>query len=37
MEQASGAGHLDRCGELLPRAADEFERFKGTVETAGWA
>jgi HPt (histidine-containing phosphotransfer) domain-containing protein len=32
MEQAGAAGQLDRCGELLPRAVEEFERFKSTLE-----
>ena len=36
MERAGRDGQLDRCGELLPRAAAEFERFKSTLETAGW-
>ena len=37
MEQAVIEGHLGRCGELLPRAAGEFERFRSTVERDGWA
>jgi CheY-like chemotaxis protein/HPt (histidine-containing phosphotransfer) domain-containing protein len=36
MEQAGTAGQLDRCGELLPQAVEEFERFRSTLETAGW-
>jgi HPt (histidine-containing phosphotransfer) domain-containing protein len=36
MERAGTAGRLDRCGELLPRVAYEFELFKRTVEQAGW-
>ena len=36
MERAGTAGQLDRCGELLPRAVEEFERFKSTLERAGW-
>jgi hypothetical protein len=36
MEQAGIARQLDRCGELLPRAVEEFERFKRTVEGSGW-
>ena len=36
MERAGAAGQLDRCGELLPRAVEEFERFKSTLERAGW-
>jgi HPt (histidine-containing phosphotransfer) domain-containing protein len=35
MEQTCAAGQLDRCGELLPLALQEFERFKSTVERAG--
>jgi PAS domain S-box-containing protein len=37
MERAGAVGQLDRCGELLPRASEEFERFKGALERAGWA
>ena len=37
MEQAVIEGQLGRCGELLPRAAGEFERFRSTVERDGWA
>ena len=29
-------GSWTACGELLPRAVEEFERFKGTLERAGW-
>jgi HPt (histidine-containing phosphotransfer) domain-containing protein len=36
MERAGAAGQLERCGELLPRAAQEFERFKSALERAGW-
>jgi len=36
MEQSSKAAQLDRCGELLPRAVEEFERFKSALEQAGW-
>jgi signal transduction histidine kinase/FixJ family two-component response regulator len=36
MERAAASGQLDRCGELLPRAAEEFERLKSTLERAGW-
>ena len=36
IERAGAAGQLDPCGELLPRAVEEFERFKGTLERAGW-
>jgi len=36
MEHAGVAGRLKRCGELLPRAVEEFERFKSSVERAGW-
>jgi len=27
---------LERCGKLLPEAAEEFERFKDSVQRAGW-
>jgi len=27
---------LDRCGALLPRAAEEFDRFRDTLERNGW-
>jgi PAS domain S-box-containing protein len=36
MEDAAKMGQLDQCGELLPRAVEEFERFKGTLERDGW-
>jgi CheY-like chemotaxis protein/HPt (histidine-containing phosphotransfer) domain-containing protein len=36
MERAGASGQLDRCGQLLPRAAEEFERFKGALERTGW-
>ena len=36
MERAAGTGQLARFGELLPRAAEEFERFKNVLELAGW-
>jgi len=36
MEHAATAGHLDRFAEILPRATEEFERFKSTVEWTGW-
>jgi len=36
MERAGTEGHLDRCVALLPCAMDEFERFKKTLERAGW-
>jgi PAS domain S-box-containing protein len=36
MERAGAAGDLDRCAELLPRAAGELERFKNTLARAGW-
>jgi HPt (histidine-containing phosphotransfer) domain-containing protein len=36
MERAAGAGELDHFGELLPRAAAEFERLKSTLQNAGW-
>jgi HPt (histidine-containing phosphotransfer) domain-containing protein len=36
IEQAGANGQLDRCAKLLPRAIEEFERFKGTVERIEW-
>jgi HPt (histidine-containing phosphotransfer) domain-containing protein len=37
LERAGTAGQLDRCGEMLPGAVEEFERFKGALKRAGWA
>jgi CheY-like chemotaxis protein/HPt (histidine-containing phosphotransfer) domain-containing protein len=37
MERAGEAGQLDRCRELLPRAVEEFQRYKSAVERAGWS
>ena len=37
MERAAAAGECDHCGELLPRAIEEFERLKSTLERTGWA
>lgn len=36
LERAGDAGRLDQCSELLPRAVEEFERFKKTLERSGW-
>ncbi|MGD1071863.1 MAG: PAS domain S-box protein [Bryobacteraceae bacterium] len=36
MEQAGTGTELNRCGELLPRAAREFDRFRNTLERNGW-
>jgi HPt (histidine-containing phosphotransfer) domain-containing protein len=36
MERAAAAGQLDRFGQILPRALEEFERLKGTLERAEW-
>jgi CheY-like chemotaxis protein len=36
MERPAGAGELDHFGELLVRAAQEFERLKGALVEAGW-
>jgi CheY-like chemotaxis protein/HPt (histidine-containing phosphotransfer) domain-containing protein len=36
MEVAGKQGEWDRCGQLLPRAVEEFDRFKDTLERAGW-
>jgi len=36
IEQAAIGGQLVRCKELLPCALEEFQRFKGALETTGW-
>jgi CheY-like chemotaxis protein/HPt (histidine-containing phosphotransfer) domain-containing protein len=36
MERTATAGKLDPCGELLPRATEEFEKFRNVLERAGW-
>lgn len=36
IERAGDAGQWDRCGELVPRVEEEFERFKSVLEHAGW-
>jgi len=36
IEEAGKAGNLNRCIELLPCAAKEFERFKTIVDRTGW-
>jgi len=36
MEKAGRAGELVECEEILPHAEDEFERFRNSVELAGW-
>jgi CheY-like chemotaxis protein len=36
IEQAGRAGELVECQEILPHAEDEFERFRNSVELAGW-
>jgi CheY-like chemotaxis protein len=36
METAADAGELDLFDELLPRAAEEFERLKVELTLAGW-
>jgi CheY-like chemotaxis protein/HPt (histidine-containing phosphotransfer) domain-containing protein len=36
MERAGASGQLDACGELWPRAAEEFGRFRSALERAGW-
>jgi two-component system, sensor histidine kinase len=36
LERTAAAGELDSCGELLPRAVQEFERFKTTLQHDGW-
>jgi PAS domain S-box-containing protein len=36
IERAGAAGQLDYCCKLMSHAVEEFERFKGAVEMAGW-
>jgi CheY-like chemotaxis protein/HPt (histidine-containing phosphotransfer) domain-containing protein len=36
MERAARAGELNHVGEFLPRADEEFEAFKSTLQHAGW-
>jgi HPt (histidine-containing phosphotransfer) domain-containing protein len=36
MERTAAAGRLDRFGELLPQAAEAFERFRSVLERTGW-
>ena len=36
MEQTGADGQLDNCRALLPRAVEEFERFKETLERTAW-
>ncbi len=36
LERSGMSGNLKTCGELLPRVVEEFERFKSTLELAGW-
>lgn len=36
IERAGSDRKLNDIGELLPRAAEEFARFKSTVQNAGW-
>ena len=36
LERAAKSGDLNLCGDLLPRAAEEFERFGRTMLRDGW-
>jgi two-component system sensor histidine kinase/response regulator len=36
IERAGNAGQLDHCRDLLPSVVEEFERFRGALELAGW-
>ncbi|MFZ3210107.1 MAG: PAS domain-containing protein [Terriglobales bacterium] len=36
MQEAATAGDLERSATLLPRAEEEFERLKATLEHSGW-
>ena len=37
MERAAAACQFDRCCELLPLVAEEFERFRAALEPESWA
>ncbi len=37
MQEAATTGDLERSATLLPRAEEEFERLKTTLEQSGWA
>jgi PAS domain S-box-containing protein len=37
IERACAGGEVERCAELLPRAEEEFARFRNVVESSGWA
>jgi HPt (histidine-containing phosphotransfer) domain-containing protein len=36
LERSARSGELNRCGELLSRAIEEFDRFSKTVVREGW-
>jgi len=36
IEQAGKGGELERCSELFPGVVEEFERFQGALQSAGW-
>jgi HPt (histidine-containing phosphotransfer) domain-containing protein len=36
LESAGKSGRIDRCRELIPKALEEFELYKATVEGSGW-
>jgi PAS domain S-box-containing protein len=36
MESAATRGQLGRCGDLMPRVVEEFERLKSTLAQVGW-
>jgi len=36
IERADDGSRLNSCGALLPRAVEEYERFKSAIEEAGW-
>jgi PAS domain S-box-containing protein len=36
IELAGAAGQVERCATLMPRAVEEFERFRSAAESSGW-
>jgi len=36
IEEAGKDGQMARCGQLMPRAVEEFERFRNVLGSAGW-
>jgi PAS domain S-box-containing protein len=36
VEESGKSAQMENCGELIARTAEEFERFKRSLELAGW-